>query len=305
MHSQPEGADQERCERQSARSGKAVASLFFGVMSFCIPVLPVIPALLLGLAGLREIRKSKGELKGRSLAIGGIVSSVLGLVAFLFLFQLWLYPAYKYQRESAYCTRSRNNLHQIGIAMHDYVNHNRVLPPAVVFNQEGKPLYSWRVLLLPYLDEPLIFSKFKLDEPWDSANNKPLLAQMPRVYIPPSQRERKEPFATHYQVFTGGGAIFEITPKARLLSLQQVSSADGTSKTLLVVEAADPVPWTKPQDLPYSPDQPLPKFGGVYSHGFNVLMADGSVRRFPKDINEKSIRAAITWNGGEWVHLPD
>jgi hypothetical protein len=293
-------------ERQhAARSSKAVASLFLGVMSFCVPVLPVIPALLLGFAGLKEIRKSKGQIKGRPLAIGGIVSGVLGLVAFLFLFQLWLYPAYKYLRESAYSTRSGNNLHQIGIAMHDYVNHNGVLPPAAVFNQEGKPLYSWRVLLLPYLDEPLIFSKFKLDEPWDSANNKPLLAQMPRVYMPPSQRDSKESFGTHYQVFTGGGAIFESNMKGRLHTLSEISSRDGTSKTLLVVEAVNPVPWTKPEDLPYSPDQPLPKLGGVFSHGFNVLMADGSIRRFPKDINEKTIRAAITWNGGEWVHLPE
>jgi hypothetical protein len=160
--------------------------------------------------------------------------------------------------------------------------------------------------LLPYLEEKSLYSQFKLDEPWDSSNNMPLLAQMPDVYLTPSQYKQKELHATHYQVFTGGGAIFEASPTARLLSLKDIALADGTSKTLLVVEAADPVPWTKPDDLPYSPDQPLPKLGGLFiNKGFHVLMADGSGRWLPADINENTIRAMITWNGGEVVNLPE
>jgi prepilin-type processing-associated H-X9-DG protein len=123
--------------------------------------------------------------------------------------------------------------------------------------------------------------------------------------MPPSEYEPKEPYATHYLVFTGGGAMFEANLQARAHSLQQIASADGTSNTLMVVEAAEPVPWTKPEDLPYSPDQPLQKLGGLFSRGFNVLMADGSVRWCHKEIDEKTIRAMITWNGGEVFNFPE
>jgi len=203
-------------------------------------------------------------------------------------------------------TQSLNNLHQIGIAMHDYANNHKTFPPAVVYDQHGKPLYSWRVLLLPYLEEQALFAQFKLDEPWDSPNNKQLLEQIPHVYITQWQRDVKEPYSTHYQVFTGGGAMFEADPQSPPLSLKQIASADGTGKTLMVVEAAEPVPWSKPQDLPYSPDQSLPRLGGLFhKKGFNVLMADGSGRWFSPDLDEKTIRAMITWNGGEQVKWPE
>jgi Protein of unknown function (DUF1559) len=189
----------------------------------------------------------------------------VGLVVILFLLIVWLlHPAYVHLRESSYRVQSMNNLHQIGTAMNSYVGTYTVFPPAVVYDKEGKPLLSWRVLLLPHMEERGLYMQFKLDEPWDSPNNKPLLAQMPQIYMPPSQREPKEPYTTHYQVFTGGGAMFEANPQARPLTLQQIASADGTSKTLMVVEAANPVPWTKPDDLSYSPDQPLPKLGGLF-----------------------------------------
>jgi len=158
--------------------------------------------------------------------------------------------------------QSLNNLHQIGIAMHNYVNHHRGFPPAVVYGQDGRALYSWRVLLLPYIEEQSLYSQFKLDEPWDSSNNKPLLEQMPSIYMAPTRSEPKESFVTHYLVFTGGGAMFDTNPKARPLSIKEIVAADGTCNTLMIVEAADGVPWNKPQDLPYSPDLPFPRSVG-------------------------------------------
>jgi uncharacterized protein DUF1559 len=198
------------------------------------------------------------------------------------------------------------HLFDIANAMHDYADHYGTFPPAVVYDKQGKPLYSWRVLLLPYLKGQTLYSQFKLDEPWDSPNNEPLLQQMPHVYLTPSQYEQKELYATHYQVFTGGGAIFDASPKVRLLSLKDIAAAGGNSKTILVVEAAEPVPWTKPEDLPYSPDQPLPKLGGLFVRkGFHVMMADGGTRWMPVDTDESTIRAMITWNGGEPFRLPE
>jgi hypothetical protein len=252
--------------------------------------------------------KAKGQPFGRWSLVRLIACVFLSLIGFFVVPFLVIAILSPFGKVSEVTPRhlSGMNLHQIGIAMHDYVNDHKTLPPAVVYDKHGKPLYSWRVLLLPYLEEKPLYSQFKLDEPWDSPNNKPLLAQIPGVYRTHSPYEATEPYTTHYQVFTGGGAIFEAGPKARLLSFKDIIAADGMNKTLLVVEAAEPVLWTKPEDLSYSPDKPLPKLGGLFvKKGFHVMMADGSTHWFSPDIDEKTIRAMITWNGGELFELPD
>src|SRR5262249_52020517 len=144
----------------------------------------------------------------------------------------------------------------LALAMHGFLDDNGHFPPAAVFNKDGKPLLSWRVLILPYLDQKELFQKFKLDEPWDSANNKKLLAQMPKVYAPVRAKE-KMPDATFYQVFTGKRTIFEGTRGARIADI-----TDGTSTTILIIEAGAAVPWTKPADLVFDEKKALPKLGG-------------------------------------------
>jgi hypothetical protein len=99
-----------------------------------------------------------------------------------------------------------DNLQQIAAAMHNYYDTYGYLPPAAVYGKNGKPLLSWRVLLLPFLDQNELYRQFHLDEPWDSAHNKKLLAQMPRVYRIPGQKDKN---ATFYQVFVGESTIFE------------------------------------------------------------------------------------------------
>jgi len=269
--------------RETVTSGKAIASLICSLL-FCIPILPSILAIIFGALGLRDIGRSRGRLSGQGLAISGLVMGSVGLVlvgpAMLLLLLL---PAVQKVREAAYRTQSANNLKQIGIALHNYHDTYMSFPPAVVYSPEGKPLYSWRVLILPFLGEERLYRQFKLDEPWDSLNNRPLLAQMPRVYVHPSQGHPAEPFATYYQVFTTdvsrpevpweGHAMFDIGPKAGKMTFAAI--VDGTSNTIMVAEAADPVPWSQPTDLPYAPNQPLPKLG-VSGATWNALMADGS-----------------------------
>jgi RNA polymerase sigma-70 factor (ECF subfamily) len=196
-------------------------------------------------------------------------------------------------------TRSANNLKQIALAMHNYHDVNGHLPAAAVYSKDGTPLLSWRVLLLPYLEQDPLYKEFHLDEPWDSAHNKKLLAQIPKVYAPVAG-EAKGTDKTHYRVFTGKGTVFEGDKGLRLTDIP-----DGTSNTILVVEAGDAVPWTKPADLPYDPDKALPALGGLFEKGFHVALADGSVRFMANGFKEKLMRALITRNGGEVIDRND
>jgi hypothetical protein len=194
--------------------------------------------------------------------------------------------------------RSHNNLKQIALALHNYHDAYGHFPPATVKSKDGKPLYSWRVLLLPYMDESALYRKFKTDEPWDSPNNMPLVQLMPKVFAAPGKKEAV-PFATHYQVIVGEGAVFE---PDRTTNLAQI--VDGLSRTVMVAEAAAAVPWSKPEDVDFDPRGPLPKLGGIFKDGFHVAAADASIHFVPDGVAPDTLRALITRAGGENVSFP-
>jgi hypothetical protein len=171
--------------------------------------------------------------------------------------------------------------------MHSYHDDKGALPPAAVLGQDGQPLLSWRVLLLPYIDQQSLYMEFKLDEPWDSPHNSKLIERMPPSYEP-YRGCKMPPHTTFFKVIRGPGTPFD-RPGLRLKDLK-----GGTSNTFLIIEAAEPVVWTKPDDLDYHPEEPLPRFGGILRDGtFRVLMADGSV--WQKEVaDEEAIRVGIT-----------
>jgi hypothetical protein len=180
--------------------------------------------------------------------------------------------------------------------MHNYEAMHGRLPPAVVYGKDGKPLLSWRVLLLPFIEEDKLFEEFHLDEPWDGPHNIQLLPRMPRNYAAPSPKAKKvPPYHTFCKVFVGKGAAFEGREGLRL----SADFPDGVSNTLLVVEAGEPVPWTKPDDLPFDPDGPLPDLRGLFERGFRACTADCHRHDVLKGVPERTLRAAITRNGGE------
>jgi prepilin-type processing-associated H-X9-DG protein len=280
-----------------------------------------------------EERPRRRRSSGSGIGAGWIVLIVLGVLGVLGLLcmvpALLLIPAVQRVREAAARIQDQNNLKQLSLAMINYADsHQGEMPPAVVYDKDGKPLYSWRVVILPYVEQQQLFNQFHLDEPWDSPHNKPLLAQMPKVFQSPAANP-PDPYSTYYQVFDGPGAAFNSDKGAGLkpfdptgggmfgqpggqkpgLALRRsanvirfpASFTDGTSNTVLIVEAGDPVPWTKPADLPFNPNGPLPKLGGVHGGNFNAAMGDGSVRYVSKGVSEKTVRAAITIAGGEML----
>jgi hypothetical protein len=204
--------------------------------------------------------------------------------------------------------KSQANLKEIGMALHNYHDQNKRLPPWASCDKNGKPQLSWRVFLLPYIEEVGLYRQFNLDEPWDSAHNIKLLDKMPAIYAAPGIKTAK-PGLTHYQGFVGPGAGWEHLPDASVQNLHAKGAKglplslffDGLSNTIAVIEAGESVPWTKPADLPFAKGQPLPKIGGLYGDKANVLMFDASVRSIPLTFRQATLEAAITRGGGEVI----
>lgn len=191
---------------------------------------------------------------------------------------------------------SPRKLKNIVFAFHTYHDVNGSLPAHAIYSKDDKPLLSWRVALLRFMDEKTgaLYKEFKLDEPWDSPHNKKLLERMPAIYAPVGDKT-KVPYSTHYQVFTGDETAF---PGRKATDFSK-DFRDGTSRTFLVVEADEPVPWTKPADLEIDPKKPLPKLGGLLKNGFYVATADAEVHFVRRTVKEDTIRAYITPAGGE------
>jgi len=207
-----------------------------------------------------------------------------------------LLPAVQSAREAARRTQSMNNLKQLALALHNYHDVHGHFPPQAITDKNGKPLLSWRVALLPYLEWNTLYEQFHLDEPWDSPHNSALIEQMPEVFRNPSAP--RIPGIAHYLGVVGKGAFFE---EGKTRSIRDIR--DGTSNTIMLVEV-DPdrgVIWTKPEDFPFHPENPLDGLGHAHPGGFNVVFADGSVRFISSTIDPEVFRALITIAGGEVV----
>jgi hypothetical protein len=180
---------------------------------------------------------------------------------------------------------STNNLQQIALAFHAYHDVNGNLPGNIE-DKDGKPLLSWRVAILPFLEQEALYKQFKIDEPWDSDNNKKLIEKMPKIYAP--VRVKAKAGETYYQVFEGEDALFGPKKKFTLVQI-----ADGTSNTGMVFEAGDPVMWSKPADMHFDQKKPLPKLGGLFDGECQVAMCDGSVKHLKKNPDEQQLKYMI------------
>ncbi|HEV7225923.1 MAG TPA: DUF1559 domain-containing protein, partial [Pirellulales bacterium] len=209
-----------------------------------------------------------------------------------------LAPAVMAARTAAQRAQSQNNMKQLMLAMHNYADVNKHFPAAVIIGPDGKTPHSWRVALLPYLEQEPLYRQYKMDEPWDSDANKKVLEQWPAVFRHPGADPNVK--NTSYFAVTGETTIFPGTKGSRFAEIP-----DGMSNTIALVEAQRPIPWTKPEDIPYDPAKPLPKFGGYDPLVFVAALADGSVRNISQNIDEKLLRALITKAGGEAVQIPN
>ncbi len=206
-------------------------------------------------------------------------------------------PFKKLPSEAEAQQASLNNLRTIATAMLAYHDKHQRFPSQAVYGAGDKPLLSWRVELLPLLGQEELYRQFKLDEPWDSPHNRPLVAKMPQVYhTPRGPLEDK----TCYLVPVGLGTIF-----GRRESMSRNLIVDGAENTLLVVEVSSEraVPWTQPEDYRYVPATPTSGLVGLRKGAFLAAFANAAVRAVSVSLGDEFIRALFSTQGREVVDL--
>lgn len=261
---------------QKASNGLAVAALILGVLSLCTSFLTGIPAVICGMLAM-------GKPTGRGLAITGMLLGLLGTIA-------GGVGGYFLYEQSKSRNNDTNNMRQIALAFHNqHDSLGGMSGPYLVNRGEVNTGLSWRVGLLPYVEQDSLYGRFKVDEPWDGPTNKSLSNTPVRVYSSPY--DGKASTNTPYRVFYGGGALFNEDGKP----VRITEILDGTSVTIMAVHANEQVPWAASREFKYDPNGSLPKFGhSSQSGGFHAALADGSVRFIRKDVSESTLRLLIT-----------
>ncbi len=209
----------------------------------------------------------------------------LGIFFLLSLFFLCLIPAVQNAHPAARRMQCSNNVKMICLALHNYHDDYGTFPPAISRDAQGAPTHSWRVLLLPYLDEEQLYDDYSMAEPWDGPNNSMLLDRMPQVYRCPYSPPNSQ--TTGYCVVVGARTCF---PADSSRSLHDID--DGLGHTIAVAETSHKVNWTAPIDPsleefkrdmltrgtenlpPHTTSDVLEK---IYPTGSNFALADGSV----------------------------
>jgi hypothetical protein len=204
-------------------------------------------------------------------------------------------------RDSANISHRMNEFKQIALGLLNYESAKGSLPPAASYDPQGKPLLSWRVLILPYLDELELYKQFHLDEPWDSEHNRPLVDKMPEIYSDPDSSVRSAiggKGRTTYVVPVGDKLLFGGKEGTKYRDIK-----DGTSNTILLVEVPPQkaVVWTKPDDWQVNLESPLQDQVRNDRDWFITAWCDGHAKRLSKAIDPAVLRAALTPAGGETI----
>lgn len=204
----------------------------------------------------------------------------------------------KMARASAQRAQSTNNLKQIALAMHNYHDTFGKFPAAASLSKEGKPLLSWRVQILPFIEEGKLYNQFKLDEPWDSEHNKTLIDKMPRVYLDPALPQLAKDGKTTYVVPVGEKTSFGGKEGTRIAAI-----SDGTSNTIMAVDVPveNAVVWTKPDDWSFNPEKPAAGLLDGKRKNFLAAFCDGSIRNLPAEIDLTDLRRLVQMNDGEVI----
>lgn len=233
----------------------------------------------------------------------GMILLVIGLISFVVLIGCGgvlvalLLPAVQSARGAARRMQSMNNMKQIMLAMHNYHSVHGEFPPAYIADADGKPMHSWRVLILPYLEQQPLHSSYDFSKPWDSPENLAVAQFIPPVYRSPGETSPNAQ-QTSYVMFVGPGTAQTGQGK---ITLDQIT--DGMSNTLCIIETASSgIDWTEPRDLDaaqldfliHEVNNAAPnQINAVFPNGANAGFYDGSVQFLPTDTPPETLKHLI------------
>jgi hypothetical protein len=212
-----------------------------------------------------------------------------------------LLPAVQAAREAARRAQSMNNIKQIMLGLNNHESARGAFPANAIYDNHGKPLLSWRVRILPYMEQQALYKQFHLDEPWDSEHNKKLIPLMPEVFAEPSSGFTVAEGRSSYLGVVGEECFFSGAQDGRKFE----DLTDGSSKTIAIVQVdnAAAVPWTKPDDWKPDDNNLMKPFEGPHPGGFLAGFADCHARFISSMIDPKVFKSLLTIAGGEDVDV--
>ena len=216
----------------------------------------------------------------------------------------WLMPGLgPHSPEPSRRMQCSHHLKHIGIALHNYHDVYGSFPPAYIADANGKPMHSWRVLILPFLEQKPLYDSYSFDEPWDGPNNRKLHDVLVATYRCPTAHDKQPPWETSYVAIVGSQTMWPGEKATKLGDL-----ADGTSNTLMVTEVLNSgIHWMEPRDLHVvqTPMLVNPNRGAgissLHSNCVVALFADGHTQSLTNSTPAEVIRALLTIDGSEKV----
>jgi len=242
----------------------------------------------------KEEAKQNEKPKGCSCSsITGIFAAIAGVGLLVAL----LLPAVPTSREAARRMQCTNNMKQIMLAFHTYHDNYGCFPPAYTVDEDGKPQHSWRVLILPYLEQVQLYEQIRLDEPWDSEHNSQFHSEAPSVFRCPSGNPgESDPVpataGSFYSVIVGADAAF-------FESQTKSSTEEERENTIFLVERKTPVNWMDPsQEITFETackgiNVDSTGISSNHSSGVNIAFGDGSVGFLEDKTDNKKLREML------------
>lgn len=286
----------------SAIRGQPLPALFVSIPALACDLMVLVHCGLALATHNVHVRQQAAAVFQCLMAMGGVV-----------LLGLFLLPATRGAREAGRRSQCKNNLKQLGIAQHNF--HDTYLQFASPLSRDGDgPLYSWRVALLPFVDQAPLYIRYDKKQTWDSVANIGFSRKELGAYSCPSlpselRRNASQQAFTAYATVTGSGTAF---PNGKAPKISEIK--DGTSHTVLIVEACgQQIVWTKPQDIHLSaqnvgvnlpgtqPNQSPGTWSSFHRGGSHTLLADGSVRFIGEKADPNVLKALITASAQDTV----
>jgi hypothetical protein len=214
-----------------------------------------------------------------------------------------LLPAVQAAREAARRMQCSNHIKQIALAFHNYHDTYDAFPPLCTVDEKGKPLHSWRVEILPFIEQKALYNAIRHNEPWDSEHNKQFHDAIIPVFRCPSNPNIKGTASCNYSVIAG-----EVFVPRYLREISTIT--DGSSNTFAIVETREAFCWMDPtadmtlDDLVKGINAPGGRAGSFHVGGMNAGMFDAAVYFIPQTIDKDVLRATGTHAGGETNPFP-